>query len=119
MERVLKIFEHYNGYANLQDLKRAGIHTDTLRKLVDENIIEKVKPGLYKLIDMPMVAHQSFIDVCLAIPKAVICLHSALSFYELTTAVPSVIMAAIPRESKPTKINYPPIDIYYFSENTY
>jgi predicted transcriptional regulator of viral defense system len=115
MDRTIDIFKCHYGYAALQDLKRAGIHTDTIRKLLHDRVIEKVKPGLYRLADMPMVGHQGFIDVCLAAPKAVICLLSALDYYNLTTFRPSIVMAALPRDSKPIKIYYPPVQFFYFS----
>jgi predicted transcriptional regulator of viral defense system len=119
MDKILDIFHDHNGYATLNDLKNAGVHTDTIRKLIDENVIEKIKPGLYKLVDAPMVAHQGFIDICLAMPKAVICLLSALAYYDLTTFMPSVVMAALPRGSKPARIVYPPVQVYYFSGENY
>jgi predicted transcriptional regulator of viral defense system len=119
LNKILDTFHNHYGYATLQDLKKAGVHTDSIRKLVNEKVIEKVKPGLYKLVEMPIVAHQGFIDVCLAIPNSVICLLSALSYFELTTFVPSIVMAAIPRSSKPTKIIYPPVQIYHFSDVNY
>ena len=80
MEKTIQIFKRHFGYAYLKDLKKEGIHTDTVRRLTQEKIIEKIKPGLYKLVDMPMLANQGMIDVCMAMPKAVICLHSALLF---------------------------------------
>ncbi|MBN1466254.1 Abortive infection protein AbiEi [candidate division KSB1 bacterium] len=119
MNKTLDIFNDHFGYASLRDLKKAGVHTDTIRNLLDDHIIEKIKPGLYKLSDMPMVAHQGFIDVCLAMPKAVICLLSALDYYDLTTFIPSSVMAALPRGAKPTRIIYPPVQIYYFSGDNY
>ncbi|HPG41140.1 MAG TPA: hypothetical protein PLP19_10805 [bacterium] len=119
MDKAIKIFKSHAGYAFLKDLKEQGIHTDTLRKLVNESIVEKIKPGLYKLTDAPVYSQQGFIDVCLAMPRAVICLFSALDYYELTTFIPSMIMVAIPRDQKPQKIIYPPVDTYYFSNNMY
>lgn len=119
MDKALDIFNKHYGYATLQDLKQAGVHTDTIRRLIEEKVVEKVKPGLYKLMDMPMVAHQGFIDVCLAMPGAVVCLFSALDHYDLTTFMPSMVMAALPRGSKPTKLVYPPVQMYYFSESNY
>ena len=119
MEKIIRIFESHYGYAYLQELKRQGVHTDSIRNLLKDNVIKKVKPGLYKLADIPIVAHQNMIEICLVIPKAVVCLHSALSFYELTTTNPSRVMVAIPRESKPGKNYYRPADIFYFSSKNY
>lgn len=115
MEKVIRIFKNHFGYAYLKDLKKKGVHTDSVRKLVQQNIIEKIKPGLYKLVDMPMLANQGMIDVCMAMPKGVICLHSALSYYELTTSLPDRVMVALTRSQKPSRVDYPPVQIFYFS----
>lgn len=119
MKSIHKIFNENRGYAYLRDLKKRGIHTDTIKKQLDEGIIEKVKPGLYKLADKEISAEQGMIDVCIAMPKAVVCLHSALSYYELTTTVPSVIMVALPRGIKPVKLYYPPIKVFHFSNKNH
>ncbi len=119
MNSTVEIFNKNKGYGYLKDLKEKGIHTDTIKKLLDDKIIEKTKPGLYKLVDMSTSAQQGMIDVCMAMPKAVICLHSALSYYEWTTTVPSSIMVTLPRGNKPVKIYYPPIQVFYFSEKNY
>jgi predicted transcriptional regulator of viral defense system len=119
MNKILDIFKNQNGYAFLRTLKQNGFHVDEIRKLLNEGIIEKVKPGLYKLVDMPISAQQGMIDICLAMPKAIICLHSALSYYELTTTVPGIIMVALPRKNKPVKIFYPPIQVFRFSDQYY
>ncbi len=116
---VIQYFKRNYGYAYLKDLKKEGVHTDTVRKLLKDGIIEKVKPGVYKLTDLPMLSNQSMIDICMAMPKAVVCLHSALSYYGLTTTLPSLVLVAISRDSKPVKIAYPPVEVFYFSRQNY
>jgi predicted transcriptional regulator of viral defense system len=119
MEKTIQIFKRHFGYAYLKDLKKEGIHTDTVRRLTQEKIIEKIKPGLYKLVDMPMLANQGMIDVCMAMPKAIICLHSSISYYELTTTIPNRVMVALRRSEKPSNIEYPPVQVFYFSGINY
>lgn len=119
MKRIIDIFKKHRGYAYLKDLKMRAVHTDTLRKLLDDQVIEKVKPGLYKLTDMPIISEQSMIDINMAMPNSVVCLHSALSYYELTTTVPPIIMVALTRGNKPVKILYPPIKVFYFSQRNF
>lgn len=119
METITPIFKNRYGYAYLKELKKQGIHTDTVRRLFREGTIEKVKAGLYKLTDMPALSNQGMIDVSMAMPKAVICLHSALSYHDLTTALPAAIMLALPRDSKPVKLSYPPTQVFYFSPPNY
>jgi len=119
MKDIIDIFNKNYGYAYLKDLKQKGVHTDSIRKLLEEQVIEKIKPGLYKLTDIPVNSEQSMIDVNMAMPKAIICLHSALSYHELTTTVPSIIMVALPRGVKPVKVIYPPLKIFYFSNQNF
>ncbi len=119
MSKIEQIFINKKGYANLKDLKAGGIHTDTIREYLTSGKIEKIKPGLYKLVDMPLMTEQSMIGVCMAMPQAVICLHSALAYYELTTTVPSQIMIALPFGVKPTKFYYPPVWIFHFKTHVH
>ena len=105
----------------MKDLKASSIHTRDIAHLLQENIIEKVKPGLYRLSNLPQEDNISisFIDVCRAIPKGVICLLSALEFHDLTTFNPSEIYIAIPNSIKGVKIEYPPVRVYYFRDRFY
>lgn len=118
-KNIIEIFKTHNGYARSQDILAQGIHCRDIKHMVEEGIIIKVKNGLYKLSDIPAISHQGFVDVCRAVPEGVICLLSALSYYELTTFIPSVISLAIHRKSWRPKIAYPPVDFYYFSQRQF
>jgi len=52
-------------------------------------------------------------------PKGVICLISALSFYEVTNEVPRYVDIAIPAGTRANKIKYPPVRFYRFSTKTW
>ena len=52
-------------------------------------------------------------------PRAVICLISALYFHELTTQIPHQIYFALPRDVKTPKVKYPPIRVFHFSQESY
>ncbi|MCD4693633.1 MAG: type IV toxin-antitoxin system AbiEi family antitoxin domain-containing protein [Calditrichales bacterium] len=119
MKKAINIFKENYGYAYLKDLKAAGIHTSTIRKLIQQGTIVKIKPGLYKLSDLPQVENQGMIDIYMAMPKAVVCLTSALAYYELTTFLPGIITISLPRDEKPVKLSYPPQQIFYFSYKNY
>jgi len=117
MNSIVKIFRANNGYARMGELKDAHIHTRKISKAVTEGIIEKIKPGLYKLVDYPWDEHGSFADVCKSNKKAVICLLSSASYYELTTFNPSEIYVAVPNNTDKFILKYPPIKVYYFGDN--
>ena len=119
MEKLLKIFKHQNGYATMNELRQKGVQTRTIAEAVSKNIIEKVKPGLYKLVDYPWDQHGSFADVCKSNMKAIVCLTSAAEYYELNTFNPSYVTVAVPHNTPKFKLDYPPIKVYYFTDSYY
>ena len=119
MDKIRSIFVKHKGYSRMKDLKLAGIHTRKIASALAEGIIEKIKPGLYKLVDYPWDEHSSFSDIYAANPNSVICLVSACEYYELTTFNPSEISVAIPHKAFKFKLEYPPIKVYYFTSKDY
>jgi predicted transcriptional regulator of viral defense system len=119
MNNIIEIFKENKGYARMLELKKAHIHTRNIAQAVKEGIIEKIKPGLYKLIDYSWDEHGSFADVCSSNKKAIICLLSAASYYELTTFNPSEIYVAVPNNTDKFNLKYPPIHVYYFADSYY
>jgi predicted transcriptional regulator of viral defense system len=132
MERIIVYFRKHGGYALMKELKAASFQTRDIARLLKEGTIIKVKPGLYRLANvgaavLPLArgkgsgttVSQEVIDVCKAVPDGVICLASALAFYDLTTFNPSEIYVAIPNAAKVPKIDFPPLRVFYFRERFY
>lgn len=119
MKKIIDTLKKYNGYSRMGELRQAGIQTRDIAKAVENHIIEKVKPGLYKLVDYPWDEHGSFADVCNSNKKAVICLLSAADYHQLTTFNPSEIYVAVPNNTDKFVLRYPPIKVYYFGDNYY
>lgn len=119
MKTLLKVFKTHHGFARMQELRNNGVQTRTIAKAVEDGIIEKIKSGLYKLIDYSWDEHGSFAEVCNSYNKAIICITSAASYYDLTTFNPSYITVAIPHNAPGLKLEYPPIQVYYFSHKYY
>ena len=103
----------------MKNLKEQGFHTRYIAKAVEDGLIEKVKPGLYKLIDFTWDEHSGFVDIANAKKGAVICLTSALSYYELSTINPGIITVAVPMNTDKFHLDFPPIKVYYFPESLY
>jgi predicted transcriptional regulator of viral defense system len=119
MQRIIEIFKKQGGSARMKELKAASVHTRDVQRLIAEGLIEKITPGLYKLVDLPETdgVPVSFVDICRAIPPAIICLLSALDYYVLTTVVPSQVYVAVPNSFKPPKIEYPSATFFYFAHD--
>ena len=119
MDKLITFFQQHSGYARMKDLKASGIHTRTIARAVKEENIEKIKPGLYKLVKFPWDEHSGFVDVCMYNKKSVICLASALEYYDLTTYLSAEIQVAVPHNTDRFELEYPPVKIYYFSDKYY
>lgn len=119
-QQIKNIFEKNKGYARTKDIIEADIHTYYLYKLEEENVISKIKWGLYHWNDFEVDYQKELVEVSKIVPKGVVCLLSALSYYELTTYNPWEYYIAIHRDDhKPKLPEYPPIKIFYFSEKQF
>ncbi|NLC68578.1 MAG: Abortive infection protein AbiEi [Clostridiaceae bacterium] len=118
-EKVYKVFKANSGYARTRDITNAGIYNIYLNKFLEDGRIERIKRGLYRWVGMNETNYQGIVDVSKAIPGGVICLLSALSFYNLTTAKPMEVSIAVNRKRKVVKPDYPPTKIYYFADSIF
>lgn len=118
---ILKYLHHKGGYAHMKDFKAASFQTRDIAFLVQNGSLEKIKSGLYRLANLSELSKVGLSkrDVYQAIPDGVICLASALEFHGLTTFIPKAIYIAIPRSTKPPKLLFPPIKVFYFSDAQY
>ena len=98
------------------ELSDAGVHPETLSRLVEEGILTRVSRGLYQLTDADITAPHDLAEVAKRVPKGVICLISALQFHELTLQTPSRVWVAIGPKARKPKIEYPPTRIVRFGE---
>lgn len=118
MNKIISFFKGNYGYARMKDLKNQGFQNRKIKKLLEDGIIEKLKPGLYRLSNEDS-EYTSLMDVCTAIPKGVICLISAMNYYNFTTFNPWEVDIAVPMYHNPPSIEYPPVRVFHFRENTY
>ena len=121
MEEIVEYIANNGGFASMKELKEANFHTREITLLVKEKTIEKIKPGFYRLSDYGYFkdVNLSLITVCRADPQAVICLISALDYYEMTDFNPSEIYYAIPHSQKKKSISSPPVKTFFFRERFY
>ena len=132
MEKIIAYFRKHGGYALMKELKAASFQTRDIARLLKEGTIIKVKARALSTCKCRRrgapsskdkgagsTISQEIIDVCKALPNGVICLVSALAFYDLTTFNPSEIYVAIPNAAKVPKIDFPPLRVFYFRERFY
>ena len=120
MKSLLEQLLHHNGgYITRSLVDEAGIEPHQLTKWVREGKLERLQRGVYRSPDAPWLSHEDWLELTLRIPYAVLCLRSALAFHGLTTYIPKVVDIAVPQNRYPPKLEYPPVQVHYFSEKTY
>lgn len=116
LSKAKQIIRQHGGVIRTAKAIQAGIHPRTLYQLRDDDQLEQLSRGVYRLTDQEAVSDPDLVIVATRIPKAVICLVSALSFHEITTQIPHTVSIALPRGSDTPRLDYPPISIHRFSK---
>jgi predicted transcriptional regulator of viral defense system len=93
---------------------RAGIHPSTLYAMRDAGSLEVVSRGVYRLAGSEPLGNPDLVTVATRVRGGVICLISALAFHEITTQIPHEVHVALQRGSEGSRLEYPPIKIYWF-----
>ena len=76
-DRAVELPEQH-GAMRRSELSDAGVHPETLARLVEDGILIRVARGLYQLTDADITAHHTLTEVAKLVPKGVVCLVSAL-----------------------------------------
>jgi predicted transcriptional regulator of viral defense system len=95
---------------------RLGIHPRTLYALRDAGDIEQVGRGLYRLSMAPPLSSPDLIPIAVRIPRAVVCLISALAHHGLTTQVPHSVDIALPSHAHVPRIDALPLRVFWYPE---
>jgi predicted transcriptional regulator of viral defense system len=103
------------GSITRREVAQAGIHTQTLSRLVRAGTLERVARGRYRLPDAPITEHHGLALVAAAVPAAVICLVSALSFHEVGTQLPHEVWIALDRRTRRPALTWPRLRVHRFS----
>lgn len=119
MDRAIKVFRDHKGILRTQQAIRYGIAPRTLYEMRNSGAIVRESRGLYRLADTELNSNTDLIQVGLRIPRAVICLLSALSFHNLTTQIPHQIYIALPVYAEKPRLEYPPFRIFWLSYKVY
>jgi predicted transcriptional regulator of viral defense system len=113
--RAVGIFKKHGGILRTSQALRAGIHPGTLYAMRDSGALEAISRGVYRLANSPPLGNPDLVTVATRVPGGVICLISALAFYELTTQIPHEVHVALPRGAEEPRLEHPPIRTYRFT----
>ena len=112
--KLLKLIKKYR-IMKARDILSSGIHQQTLSRAYQKGLITKLGRGLYAVTTYEPGAYHGLVEIAKLVPDAVICLTSALSFFEIGTQLPAEIWIALEKGKVSPRIDYPPIRIVHFS----
>ena len=108
-----KVFEKHNGFLRVSEAVRLGVPEHVVYEMVQKGELIRETRGIYRLSDSDPLGNPDLVQVSLLVPKAVICLISALYFYELTTQIPHSIYVALPQNAGRPRLAYPPLEVFW------
>jgi len=115
-EKLRTLLKENKGVLTLQDLRIMGLTYYSIKKLIGDGIIVRIKRGKY-------IHHESeedeFFLVQQIIPTGIICLLSAAAIYNYTTYIPNSYHIAIKSNYYPSLPEYPSIKVYYWRKKQY
>jgi len=117
-EQILKMVDQ-KGIIRPRDIEAEGIPRTYLYNLCKSGQLERRSRGLYARVDAPITQNYDLEELAKRMPKAVLCLISALYFHNIGTQVPHEIWLSIPKSSWKPSIEYPPLNLTYVSGTAY
>jgi predicted transcriptional regulator of viral defense system len=119
LAKARKVFSKHGGMLRTSKALRLGIHPRTLYALRDAGDVERVGRGLYRLSSVPPLSSPDLAPLAIRIPRAVVCLISALAHYDLTKQVPHAVDIALPSHAQIPKIDGIPLRVFWYPEPSF
>ncbi len=117
--RLLQLAKAQN-ILTAREIRKAGIHSQEITRALASGELNRIARGQYQWSEQTPSAHESLILASNAMPQAVGCLLTALSFHGIGSQLPADLWLALPRDSaQPAKKKYPPMQIVRFSPESY
>jgi predicted transcriptional regulator of viral defense system len=113
-ERVLELARRQHGIT-AREVREAGLHTQSLTRLVRDGLLERVAPGQYMPVDQEVTEHDSLLIISRAAPEGVFCLLTALQFHDIGTQLPAQVWIAAERGTREPALDFPPVRLVRFS----
>ena len=98
-----------------RDVEARGIPREYLLRMYRLGLLRRAARGVYALADAPVTEHHSLAVAAKMVPRAVVCLLSALRFHGLTTQDPHQIWIAIDNKARRPSLESPALRVVRFS----
>ncbi len=112
INELKKEFDKHGGIMKTSELKDVGLFSRQILKLVNEDVLIRIKRGVYEFRNSRVPDE---VLIARVFPMATIYLESALLHYGYTDRIPSSWQVAVDKNISKAQFNiaYPPITPYY------
>ena len=110
IDRLLRHLDRH-GVVRSRDLTALGVSRVALQRAVDRGLVVRRDRGVYARAEHAATRHADLAVVSLRVPKAVVCLLSALEYHGLTTQVPHAVWIMVHTTAHRPRISSPKIRI--------
>jgi predicted transcriptional regulator of viral defense system len=97
----------------------AGISWRDLYEARDTGVVIELSRGLYQLRESAGLDQIDFVAVCARAPRGMICLRSALAYWDLSDEIPDRVDLAVPSGTHRPRIDHPPTCVHVFLATTF
>jgi hypothetical protein len=66
-DRISAVFHEKTRYVKTEELLQGRIHHRDIKALIEEGVLIKIKNGLYRNVEAPLISNQGFVDAALSI----------------------------------------------------
>jgi len=102
-----------------QTAREFGLHPRDLYRLRDDGALMELSRGVFRQVDAPTPQWPDLLAVAYRAPVAVVCCVSALAVHDLTDEIPAAVQIAVPRRTRPPRIDHPPTEVFRFAEASF
>ena len=96
-----------------------GISWRDLYQARDSGLLIEVSRGLFQLREAAGIDQIDFVVVCARAPQGMVCLGSALAYWDLSDEIPTRVDLAVPAGSHRPHIDHPPTRVHVFGASNF
>jgi hypothetical protein len=113
------VLDHVPPTFTTRTARDLGWHPRDLYRLRDDGQVYELSRGVFRKADAPAPTWPDLLAVGTRVPSGIICCVSALVVHELTDEIPVAVQVAVARSRRPPRIDYPPTEVFRFSDDTF
>ena len=96
-----------------------GVHPRQLYAWRDGGDVVELSRGVFRRGDAPLATYPDLLAVGTRAPACIVCCVSAAVVHELTDELPRAVQIAVPVNSYPPRIDFPPTQVLRFARGTF